>query len=687
MHPPALTLVLSQGRGDQYATLSQRLRQLAQGVTPPRSTAPLSTSRLSTEQTPETTPIASLTITLERRGETLHLDYHLPAGVSYAATRPWHEVQARLSPLDTWCQHPTQPVPNAAGQALFDVLFGTETAWEPLLRSLFRQPAPALRPNPIRAGVRLRLCTQEPFLLGLPWRLLAWQHYPLAAYGWLCLTTPRLEPTESYTTTAPCTMLLVALGDEGQALTPDPTHGQAILDVLQHVWPTGQAPGYVRTVHTRQALENALQGLRPHGIYVYGTATSQAGAVQCPFADGSSLRLSHLADLLRQAAPAVLYLNVAGLGETAAMLPILHANVPLVLWSRLPTWQPEAASFAVAWLRQWLQACQDPVQAWHDVSQRDDVSQRAASPAVTPLVHGAYRAWHTQRFVRTSVQDRLPHLRLNRDEQKALVAKHVRELCDSDARRVMALVAYAGAGNLLHALHEQLRSTLEVATLDVAEINWRHLAFPQVRDRLLTDLAAEMSLQLNADTSEPLAHVLRRHAPQVLGTGKRGVVWLNWGTFGPAATHTPLKPSELSAWLRFSSEILGDACPEDLRLVSYAALEVEPGRHQRLHEELRNLRREPWSRRRAFRLTVLPPLGDVAEDHLFDFFVDGHSRCDANIQDEISQRLIVKTSGRFEAIAALMREAEEHGSWYDLLGQLRREQGVPSGERDDDEPF
>ena len=96
--------------------------------------------------------------------------------------------------------------------------------------------------------------------------------------------------------------------------------------------------------------------------------------------------------------------------------------------------------------------------------------------------------------------------------------------------------------------------------------------------------------------------------------------------------------------------------------MSYAALELESGQHQRLKELLSTQRREPWGRRPAFRLLDLPPLGNVSEDHLFDFFVDGNSHCDASIQDEMSQRLIAKTSGRFEAIAALMQEAEAHGS-------------------------
>src|SRR5262249_23531668 len=156
----------------------------------------------------------ALTIELERQDDRLHIGYHLPTGVYHEAERPWHQVQTALAPLEAWLNSTDQQTPPArddAGRVLFDVLFGTETTWEPIFRSLFHQPAPAPRPNPIRAGVRLRLCTHDPLLLGLPWRRLAWQQYRLAEYGWECLTTQTLSPTESYSTTAPCNVLLVAL--------------------------------------------------------------------------------------------------------------------------------------------------------------------------------------------------------------------------------------------------------------------------------------------------------------------------------------------------------------------------------------------------------------------------------------------------------------------------------------------
>ncbi len=70
---------------------------------------------------------------------------------------------------------------------------------------------------------------------------------------------------------------------------------------------------------------------------------------------------------------------------------------------------------------------------------------------------------------------------------------------------------------------------------------------------------------------------------------------------------------------------------------------------------------------------------------MYDFLVDGQSRCAPGIQAEIAQRLIAKTGGDFEPLVASIEEAEQGGSWYALLTRLQREQGVTPAA--DNEPF
>jgi hypothetical protein len=72
----------------------------------------------------------------------------------------------------------------------------------------------------------------------------------------------------------------------------------------------------------------------------------------------------------------------------------------------------------------------------------------------------------------------------------------------------------------------------------------------------------------------------------------------------------------------------------------------------------------------------LPPLGQVAEAELLNFLEDpANSSCDPGIQGEIAERIIARTKGAFEETVSLLQGAES-GSWYDLLTQLRHEQGV-----------
>ncbi len=394
-----------------YVRLSQQLRERAQGVAATPVLPWPSTVHARLTPAPEPAHAYTLTIQLERQGDRLHTAYHLPSGVCHTEERPWAQVQAALTPLEAWLHstEPRTPVPDEASHVLFDVLFGTETTWEPIFRSLFHAPAPAPRPNPIRAGVQVRLCTHDTRLLGLPWRLTAWQQYRLVEKSWTFVTTPVLSPSTHDTTTAPCNVLLVALHSDLNS-RHDPLHLQAMHDVLQQVWPTGQAPGYVRTVQTLQALGNAIRGMQPHLLYVYGQSTQRNGEVHLPCAEGGSISLRQLAALLRPTPPALLYLNVAGLGGAEAVLPALGTMASLLLWRGLSGWQPEATSLAVAWLRHWLQERVDPVQALHDVSTRSPSVE-----AATLLAHGQYRTWDTQGLAHTAFQDGLPHWRLNRD--------------------------------------------------------------------------------------------------------------------------------------------------------------------------------------------------------------------------------------------------------------------------------
>lgn len=669
-----------------YLDLSSRLRTLAGMVSAASPLAPVAVlSAASSSAGPARA--YELTVQIEERGTALLITYHLPGLEPLGAVEiPWAEVKPRVDPihqmLDTSLNRVVLEKLKASqegwGEALFHLLFPKPDMLERIFRTVFGK-GDGPRPNPVFGGVRLRVHVEDSRLSGLPWRITSWKGQPLVDAGWTFTTTHALDPVDDRLTTAPSNVLILAPRTPGNGGGPhDPEHAKAVQDVLQKAWPTGRDPGYVQVATTRTQLEEGLRGLRPHILYIYGHGLVAGGrpSLLLEGAQGPEpLALAELRRLFESAgqAPAAIYLNVEGLTDPAGVTPdqLLGDVVPLLLWRRRPDWSPDSTTLALLWLHRWLGQGEDPVAAFHKV-------QRDAFPpsceAHTLAIHSNYRTWRTSTY-QASAQRHYPSLRLDRDHQKSLVRKHMDELVRSGSRRVMALVPYAAPGNSIPKLWDQLRHDLELSLSHLAEINWVRLQFPEGRGSLRHDLEEELKLQLGAQPHEPVSYLLRRHAPRVVGPGKKPVLWLDWGAFGTASGVQPeLKDKHLEDWLRFSSEYLGTHCPDDLRIVSYAALEVPDTQYEKLAHGLKEQRRQPWCRTPAFRLSELPPLGQVGESDLLDFLEDpNNSSCDPGIQTEIAERIIAKTGGAFEETVALLQEAES-GSWYDLLAQLRREQ-------------
>ncbi|HEX4966462.1 MAG TPA: toll/interleukin-1 receptor domain-containing protein [Thermoanaerobaculia bacterium] len=671
-----------------YCDLARQIRTLsgAEPVSGFRAGAVAPSSIPFAAASPNPARAYELTVQLEERGDTLFVTYHLPGLEPFdSASLPWPGVKQRIDPihqaLDTANNRTLQPQLETWGEILFDLLFGAVESWEPILRAVFGRAAGTPRPNPIFGPVRLRIQAEEARLSGLPWRLTSWKGQPLVDAGWIFTTTHTGEAVEDRLTTAPSNVLVVAPQTPGNGGGPhDPGHAQAVCDVLKKAWPTGRDPGYVQIARTKAQLVEGLRGLRPHILYVYGSGRVAGGrpSLLLEGERGSEpLVLADLRPLFSAAghAPAVVYLNTEGLTDAGGSTPdqILGDGVPLLIWRRRPEWSADSTTLALLWLHRWLGQGEDPAAAFHQV-QRD--AYPPSCEAQTLAIHSNYRAWRTSTY-QASPQRHYPSLRLDRDHQKSLVRKHAEELVRSGSRRVMALVPYAATGNSIPLLSDQLRHDLELSLSHLAEIAWVRLELPETRANLRRDLEEELKLQLGAQPNEPVPYLLRRHAPKVVRPGRKPVLWLDWGAFGASPGLQPgLKDGHLEAWLRFSSEFLGTQCPDDLRIVSYAALEIPETASEEISSRLKAQRRQPWCRTPAFRLSELPPLGKVAEADLLDFLEDpANSSCDPGIQTEIAERLVTKTGGTFEETVALLQEAES-GSWYDLLAQLRREQGL-----------
>lgn len=670
-----LSMLAPEQRDREYLKLARRIRALAEEH-PPATLAPAGAQHWpghARPAVPEGAADCRLTVSLERSGPLLTARYQVPGPVLLSTvTRPWEPLAARLEPLGALLDRGSafeldRALGNCGGD-LFDALFGGEEHWEPMFRTLFHQPAPGPRPNPILRPVRLRICTDEPSLLGLPWRLTAWKTHPLIDQGWTFMTAADSDPSAVGRTAAPSAVLLVT-----------PSAPKALEEAFDAVWPRPEPPGYLRAVRTGSQLRNALSGMRPHLVYIEAALDAPGGRPSLTLPADAGPEPLPIADLAlwmqaQQPPPAVLYLNVelaASAQDLAALaLQILGPAVPLVLIRRCPVRGPEASSLATAWLRRWLETRQDPVQALHEVGRGIDGPESA-----TLLVHAHYRDWQTDAFRRTEPRQAPPHLVLDRDEPKALVRKHLAELVRSDQRRVIALVAYAAPGNLLEKFRDALQYYLDMEAADLTEINWLPTPFPLDRHetRLRDNIDAELRLHLEADSAEPLRHLFRRKAPSVTGFARRPVLWLDFGVFGRrAGLQPPLTAEQLKTWLRYCAEVLSSdhSCPADLRIAASLAIEADEAKHPALRSALSESGWEPWCKLPSFRLTALPALGRVDDTHLYDYLVDGHSGCPAEIQRELTALLVRESGGDFQRTIALLQEGHER-SWYDLYQRLR----------------
>ncbi len=615
-------------------------------------------------------PRQELTVELVRRGDRLDRSYRRPDRWETlpAISTPWPEIESHLHPR-------TGAASTGNGFALFKLLFGDKEAWKTVLHPVFDEPEGSRTTPPWRA-VRLRIVTAEPRLRLLPWGRAAWGDRRLIEDGWAFESAASPLPQRSVVTESACSVLVAT--PAGSSLAA------AVREVLGHLrrhLGERQREAALRIVHSIADLESALSDLRPHLVVLGGPVAGLHAALA--LGRGSDLLNLRSLPALFEAArhhPAALAVHLEG--TEPAALPDLP-GVPLALWRQVPdaTGAPAGAGWVAAWLRLWLETPADPVIAFHAAVAADD------GPPGT--VRSDYRLWSTQPPPARPARSWTALHKLDRREQKALVARELRNLLRDDRQRVLALVAYAAPGNAVASLAEQLEHDLEEDD-DHLPVNWYRTAFPPHRhpsgsppDRrtLVVDLEAMLRLDLGARSGEEIPALLRRMAPRDARSGTRGIVWLNWGIFGDGTGQQPrLAVPDLRDWARFSCERLVPLCPPDVRVVSFLALEIEERRHDKLKRALFAVESEPFCLLPGFTLTVLDPLGMVPERDLRRFLRE--HECPEELVGATAELLHAKTAGRFEDTVPLLDRARAT-SWNDLHAALRGGASGPALQEDE----
>lgn len=192
---------------------------------------------------------------------------------------------------------------------------------------------------------------------------------------------------------------------------------------------------------------------------------------------------------------------------------------------------------------------------------------------------------------------------LERESITTRALEHIRQLVESRRQKIMALVAYGQPGHEVDILWRELRYEIDRRASRFTAVQWVPLMFPQLRDRLYSNLEYELETQLGSRAGEVMQQVFERIAPLPSEASQR-VIWLDWGWFcAPPSSRRKLTHHELQIWLQFCSDFLTAHCPRRVRIVSYIA--IETAKPDELSEFLTEQRNESWCKRAEFRLKTL----------------------------------------------------------------------------------
>ncbi|XXT20941.1 CHAT domain-containing protein [Sorangium sp. So ce429] len=632
----------------------------------------------------------TLTIDLARKGRDLVRTYVVPAqgevathaspfdaiGDSYRAgdargLAALHGVLARgdRAELDASL---TGGQLDRAGAALFEALFGAEEQWVPVLRAAFRQPEPKPRPDPCRYPLRVRICSsdRDPLLQGLPWRAAMWTGRLLLDEAWTFEVCFDLDPEPAVHFQAPGSILVIAPDLAGMAPIGTAAHLRDLGQVFEGLLPGHAASPRFLVARTPAQIERALRGMQPDIVYFYGHGAVAGGQLTLQLGEGrpEPMLLRDLARLIRERPPRVVFLNGCQTGQAgwhsagAQLLP----DVPVVIANATTAWSEIASRFAVQWFGAWLREGLDPVAALHQLGGRASTEGFAW---ITPVVHTHYSAFTT---LRSSAADRLPYFPpewLDREEQRSRGFGYISDLARDPRRRVIAALAYAPPGNSLERLPAQVIARVES---DAGErLHIRHIALRFPEQRAPRDLAANLAhglrLQLRHETTAPLQHVLRAHAPRRIGDAVP-ILWLDWGVFGEPPLRQPeLSPEHVTEWLKFVRNEIASICPDEMRVIATVALEMEPSKIPRLGSKLSALEADPDFRNAKFRVRTIPPLKDVELGDILDYLE--HVDCPSDLTHELAGLIHRATQGRYEETMSLLKKGPP--AWYPLRDELQ----------------
>ncbi|HRI63908.1 MAG TPA: hypothetical protein PK156_06710 [Polyangium sp.] len=570
---------------------------------------------------------------------------------------------------------------DQAGAALFEAFFGDEPAFGPVLRRAFQRLDDGLRVDPIREALRVRICTQDPRLQGLPLRAMMYGGRLLMDQGWTFEYSRDEQPAEQREFSPPGRILVVAPDYESMPAIGTDAHVSALRRLIESLVPGHTSSPKFRVVQEFREVSEALAGMNPDIVYYYGHGESDGEELFLLLGEAAVERIPirKFAQEIKKYAPSVVVLNGCKTGQAGLqsgghqLLP----EVPIVVSNATTAFSSAASEFAMQWIRAWLEEGRDPIESLHDLD--DKGRSTLGFEWLTPVVHANYSAFKTRAIVTgPSELSYLPPEWLNREEQRSRVFGHVSDLARDSKRRVMALVGMGTPGNRLDLLSKQIIDRIEVDGGERLRIQRIPLTFPAERiasfseETASRDLGARIAAKLRTElrTDGPIVLALKARAARRTGMGMP-IVWLDWQVFAGEAERASdrwayLDSESLLAWLRFVRDQLAPDCPDDLRIVAMLSLEFSFEKLAPVADVLKSWESdsELGLRTPRFRFRRVSPLGEVKQDEILDYL----EHADCPIATELSELLYRKTAGQYEQTVEYLRRGTP--TWHALRDEL-----------------
>ena len=322
-------------------------------------------------------------------------------------------------------------------------------------------------------GIDLRVMSDDEWIAGLPWSLLAERGVFLSAVGWSISLAQSLRDSVCVLPPSP-RILLIAPQPEGQERTFARRHLEELEELLSEHDPRLTIGDRLRLAVTWREFLGLTEHFQPQIVYYYGHGVGDMRQSRLLFAEGPLRQadpkpLADFALALRRLPepPLLAYLNCC-LGDAGGFLGAglqLGEFIPAVLSNRTVAQVKIVQAQALSFWRQVLLQAVPPHRAAASLYRSIDLKRHGFEDIrwFTPVLHCRYSEWQAQI---SSRPDRLSddqnwHLKIDRTQQYSIVMAQTALMLREQKPKSLVFVWYGREGDGVEIFHKRLSVELK----------------------------------------------------------------------------------------------------------------------------------------------------------------------------------------------------------------------------------